>query len=227
MATPAPTPPGSPPALPVSTDAESTFDTLWDAFNAWLKNNLWPYLGAVADSTAANATEAEAAAATATAQASAAVAARDTAFAAANFKGNWGDLTGALAMPACVRHLGRFWVLLANLANVTTAVPGVSGSWAALDAGTVPSQLLSTASATVNAVVGVRYIVAANNVTLVAPTTFLKGDFHGARWMTGASGGVWDFGTTPLRGWAAGTLEIDVVRFGLDLFYEDATRGLI
>lgn len=74
MATPAPTPPGSPPALPVSTDAESTFDTLWDAFNAWLKNNLWPYLGAVADSTEANATEAEAAAATATAQASAALA---------------------------------------------------------------------------------------------------------------------------------------------------------
>lgn len=75
MATPAPTPPGSPPALPVSTDAESTFDTLWDAFNAWLKNNLWPYLGAVADSTEANATEAEAAAATATAQAEAAVSA--------------------------------------------------------------------------------------------------------------------------------------------------------
>jgi|GEM_PF-5578759 len=75
MATPAPTPPDGPPALPVSTDAESTFDTLWDSFNAWLKNNLWPYLGAVADSTAANATEAETAAATATAQAGAAVAA--------------------------------------------------------------------------------------------------------------------------------------------------------
>lgn len=227
MATPAPTPPGSPPALPVSTDAESTFDTLWDAFNAWLKNNLWPYLGAVAYSTAANATEAEAAAATATAQASAAVAARDTAFAAANFKGNWGDLTGALAMPACVRHSGRFWVLLASLGDVTTAAPGVSASWAALDAGTVPSQLLSTAGATVNAVVGVRYLVAANNVTVNIPTGLLKGDFHGVRWMSGFSGGVWAFGAVPLRRMAVGSLTVDTPLFGLDVFYEDATEGLI
>lgn len=165
----------------------------------------------------------------ATAAASASVSAAQAAAAAAgsaNFKGDWSTLTGALNMPASVRHSGRFWVLLANLANVTTAVPGVSASWAALDAGTVPSQTV-TASGTVNAVVGVRYIVAANNVTLVAPTTLLKGDFHGARWMTGASGGVWNFGSTLLRGWAAGTLEIDVSRFGLDLYYEDATRGFI
>lgn len=225
MATPAPTPPGSPPALPVSTDAESTFDTLWDAFNAWLKNNLWPYLGAVADSTEANATEAEAAAATATAQASAAVAARDTAFAAANFKGNWGDLTGALAMPACVRHSGRFWVLLASLGDVTTAAPGVSASWAALDAGTVPSQTLSVAGATVNAVVSVRYLLAANNIVLNAPTASIKGDYHGWRRMAGVTGCTWVWGAAKARGGTPGTLAIDMQ--GIDLFYEDATQGYI
>lgn len=182
---------------------------------------------AIADAAHTNALSASEDAAAAAGASVAASQAASVAASAANFKGNWSDLTGALAMPACVRHSGRFWVLLANLANVTTAVPGVSASWAALDVGIVPSQLLSTAGATVNAVVGVRYIVAANNVTLVAPASFLKGDFHGARWMTGATGGVWNFGTTPLRGWAAGTLEIDVERFGLDLYYEDTTRGLI
>lgn len=182
---------------------------------------------AIADAAYANALSANEDATAAAGASVAASQAASVAASAANFKGNWSDLTGALSMPACVRHSGRFWVLLANLANVTTAVPGVSASWAALDVGTVPSQLLSTAGATVNAVVGVRYIVAANNVTLVAPASFLKGDFHGARWMTGATGGVWNFGATPLRGWAAGTLEIDVERFGLDLYYEDTTRGLI
>jgi hypothetical protein len=182
---------------------------------------------AIADAAYTNALSANEDATAAAGASVAASQAASVAASAANFKGNWSDLTGALAMPACVRHSGRFWVLLANLANVTTAVPGVSASWAALDVGTVPSQLLSTAGATVNAVVGVRYIVAANNVTLVAPASFLKGDFHGARWMSGATGGVWNFGTTPLRGWAAGTLEIDVERFGLDLYYEDTTRGLI
>jgi hypothetical protein len=182
---------------------------------------------AIADTAYTNALSASEDATAAAGASVAASQAASVAASAANFKGNWSDLTGALAMPACVRHSGRFWVLLVNLANVTTAVPGVSASWAALDVGTVPSQLLTTASATVNAVVGVRYIVAANNVTLVAPASFLKGDFHGARWMSGATGGVWNFGTTPLRGWAAGTLEIDVERFGLDLYYEDTTRGLI
>jgi hypothetical protein len=216
-------------ALPVAPDPNdrSTFDARAYPYQVALSGRYREQINAIAVNVSANATDA---ATSATAAASASVSASQAASvaaSAANFKGNWSDLTGALIMPACVRHSGRFWVLLANLANVTTAAPGVSASWAALDVGTVPSQLLSTDSATVNAVAGVRYIVAANNVTLVAPTTLLKGDFHGARWMTGASGGVWNFGPTPVRGWVAGTLEIDVERFGLDLYYEDTTRGLI
>ncbi|MFN3375245.1 MAG: hypothetical protein ACK40S_01660 [Burkholderiaceae bacterium] len=211
---------------PPNPDNRATFEALAYSFNL-SQQGMVPQMNALATNVFDNAAEAATSATTATNAAASATAARDTALAAANFKGNWSDLTGALNMPACVRHNGRFWVLLANLANVAAAQPGVSASWAALDAGTVPSQLLTTAGATVNAVVGVRYLVAANNVTLVVPTGLIKGDYHGARWMTGVSGGVWNFGTTPLRGWAAGTLEIDVTRFGLDLFYEDTTRGLI
>lgn len=53
----------------------------------------------------------------------------NTTLALANYKGHWSNLTGALNMPASVSHAGAFWVLTANLANVTTATPGVSGSW--------------------------------------------------------------------------------------------------
>ncbi len=53
----------------------------------------------------------------------------------ANFKGEWAGLTGALAMPATVRHAGKFWVLLSNLADVTAAEPGVSAEWAKTSAG--------------------------------------------------------------------------------------------
>lgn len=51
------------------------------------------------------------------------------ALASANFKGAWSSLTGALNMPASVSHSGKIWLLTANLANVATATPGVSGSW--------------------------------------------------------------------------------------------------
>jgi len=45
------------------------------------------------------------------------------------FKGYWSSLTGALAIPASVSHLGNFWALLESVADVTTEVPGVSVKW--------------------------------------------------------------------------------------------------
>ncbi len=48
---------------------------------------------------------------------------------AANYKGEWSTLAGALAIPASVSHNGGIWVLKANLADVTAAVPGVSSQW--------------------------------------------------------------------------------------------------
>lgn len=60
------------------------------------------------------------------------VAAAAVALAGANCRGAWSGLTGALNTPASVIHNGQLWVLTANLANVTTATPGVSSSWAPL-----------------------------------------------------------------------------------------------
>lgn len=45
------------------------------------------------------------------------------------FKGYWSSLTGALAIPASVSHLGQFWALLESVADVTTEVPSVSSKW--------------------------------------------------------------------------------------------------
>lgn len=58
-----------------------------------------------------------------------AVAASNTALAGSNFKGNWSSLTGALNKPASVAHSSKIWLLLNNLANVTTSTPGVSADW--------------------------------------------------------------------------------------------------
>ena len=71
----APTPLDAAPAVPTSTDPEATFDGMFEAFLAWLKNQAQPGLNGLASVTYANALEAAAAATTATAQAQAAVAA--------------------------------------------------------------------------------------------------------------------------------------------------------
>ncbi len=51
------------------------------------------------------------------------------AFAAANYKGEWSTLTGALNVPATVTHLGRLWYLKLNLANVTTQTPALGSTY--------------------------------------------------------------------------------------------------
>lgn len=47
----------------------------------------------------------------------------------ANYKGQWSTLTGALNKPAAVGHGGLFWLLVNNLANVTTSEPGMTNDW--------------------------------------------------------------------------------------------------
>ncbi|MEJ5030009.1 hypothetical protein WH303_12670 [Comamonas sp. MYb69] len=51
------------------------------------------------------------------------------AFAAANYKGEWSTLTGALNVPATVTHLGRLWYLKLNLANVTSQAPALGSTY--------------------------------------------------------------------------------------------------
>lgn len=47
----------------------------------------------------------------------------------AGFLGDWDDQTGPAAMPASVLHNDVFWVLLANVADITAHEPGVSVVW--------------------------------------------------------------------------------------------------
>lgn len=170
-------------------------------------------------------------AATATSQAGIAVTAANNAtsaasqaIAAANFKGEWSTLTGALNKPACVKHNGRFWLLLNNLTNVTTSQPGVSADWTSIDAGTPITQVITSNT---NAVVGVRYIIAASSLTLTLPTTgLLKGDYIGVRLAVNPSPTqIIDFGTVKLLGQTAGQVYIDIKGFMLDLNYENLTYG--
>lgn len=51
------------------------------------------------------------------------------AVAAANFRGAWSALTGALTVPASVSHAGTVWLLTVNVANVALETPGVSSAW--------------------------------------------------------------------------------------------------
>ena len=123
MSVTAPTPITALPTPPTTSDA-ANFDTRADAFLAALPN-MTTQTNAVATNVFTNATDA---ATNATAAAASAV----IATAIGNFKGNWVDLTGALNMPATVLYSGVYWQLVSNLANVTTATPGVSGAWTQL-----------------------------------------------------------------------------------------------
>ncbi|MEG0976460.1 MAG: hypothetical protein RSF42_17310 [Comamonas sp.] len=51
------------------------------------------------------------------------------AFASANYKGDWVSLSGALAVPATVTHLGRLWYLKSNLANVASQTPALGSTY--------------------------------------------------------------------------------------------------
>lgn len=65
------------------------------------------------------------------------VAISGNALAAANFVGQWPSLTGSLSIPAATYWSGKFWLLLADVVDVTAHEPGVSASWAELVVGDV------------------------------------------------------------------------------------------
>lgn len=183
-------------------------------------------IGALATNAFTNATAANESAATAVSSANSAASAAEVAMGATNFKGLWDDLTGALAKPATVKHDGRFWLLLNNLANVTTSEPGVSADWTSLDTGTAVTQVITGDT---TAIVGVTYLIAAATLNLTLPATGLvKGDFIGIRLVTTPTttqlitfGAVKFMGQTVTGGYAY----LDIKGFGIDMKYEDATYG--
>lgn len=53
----------------------------------------------------------------------------DIAAGTANYKGEWSSLSGALSIPATVRHEDALWMLVSSAADVTAIEPGVSAQW--------------------------------------------------------------------------------------------------
>lgn len=109
------------PSAPLPTDNTATFNTKAFALVAALDGFVTQ-----ANALETNVNEKED---SATAAAITAASASASAVAAANYKGEWSTLTGALNIPASVSHQGVVWVLKNNLADVTAAIPGVSSSW--------------------------------------------------------------------------------------------------
>lgn len=168
------------PAL--SERAAGTYNASAYAFGTHLSVTFNGELLAVANNVLANATDAQASATAAAGSATASAAsatqsaqARDAAFNAANFRGDWSALSGPLNLPASVRHNGRFWLLVANVADVTLAVPGVSASWSPLDAASLP--LVHVTTTTHTATPGTHCSVEnAATTTITLPLSPLDGD---------------------------------------------------
>lgn len=217
----------APPDFPVLSDrAAGTYNSKAFAWATAWQATTGPNVYAMSNSAYLNAQEAKAQADASVIAGTQAAAAAATALAASNFKGEWPSLAGAISKPACVKHNGRFWLLLNNLADVASSEPGpANADWTPNDAGVVPSQTLTVAGASVTAVTGVRYILAANNIALTAPVPTLKGDYHGVRRVNGVTGCTWIFGATKVRGSTPGTLALDVQE--QDLFHEDNTWGYV
>lgn len=181
MAIVAPTPVDALPTAPDPND-RATFDSRAYPFQQALSGAYRTQMNALADNVNNNANEASLASTAAVTAAASASTAASQAVAAANFKGEWPDLIGPLNKPACVKHNGRFWMLLNNLADVTASQPGVSADWTSLNVGQVSARI----SANTNAVAGVFYVATTAGITLTVPAGFTADDFVGGR---NASGG--------------------------------------
>ncbi len=57
----------------------------------------------------------------------------DNASMSASLRGNWSAQTGSATKPYNVVHSGLVWMLVNNLADVTTSEPGVTADWLATD----------------------------------------------------------------------------------------------
>lgn len=114
-----------PPPAPLRNE-QPTFSGRVGAFLTWMVSfvseliSLGSWMDGTAGSVQTNADAASSAAAAATA--------------AANYKGGWSSLTGALNIPASVSHSSKVWLLLSNLADVTAKEPGVDPEWELLTA---------------------------------------------------------------------------------------------
>lgn len=92
---------------------------------------------------------------------------------AANFKGEWPGLTGALTVPSTVYHNGYYWQLLVDIADITASEPtSVNTDWAlsAQNAGRVAITTPFTLTQG-----GRYYVIGSGIVTLPNPSSLPNG----------------------------------------------------
>ena len=92
---------------------------------------------------------------------------------AANFKGEWSSLTGALTVPSTVYHSGTYWQLLDDIADVTLSEPTlINTDWAlsAQSAGRVVIQSPFTLVQT-----GRYFVLGSDTITIPDPATLPDG----------------------------------------------------
>lgn len=205
--TPLPTPPSS--ADPAG------FNAAADAFLGALPG-FGAELDALGTQAQADAAAADASAAAAAASQTSAALSANTASGSANFKGAWSALSGPLARPAAVLHAGSYWLLLADLADVTAAQPGVSASWAAY----TPSEPTVLVNANAAATLGALHLVNGNyTVTLpAAPQDGMRCKFRdvtaaGTTWAVNPNGAAIETGA------AGEVMTVDIPFFNFELRY--------
>jgi hypothetical protein len=116
-----------------------------------------------------------------TAQASAA------AVGAANYKGEWSTLTGALAIPASVSHNDSVWLLTESVADVTAVEPGVDPEWLNLlpDVPVLPEVITPT------------NVSPADEATEIGATPTLEGSTYFALYSVPQKSSQWQVSTDP------------------------------
>lgn len=117
-----------------SPSAPLTFEALGYAFLGALAT-FRSQANALATGAEADAATALAQAVISTAQAVLATDAKAVALAAANYKGPWASQAGAAAVPYAVSHLGKYWQLVSNLADVAAKTPGTDAEWLEISSG--------------------------------------------------------------------------------------------
>lgn len=215
---PTPIPPAGLP-LPNPADA-ATFSARKLEQLRWSNEDLAPGALALAQAAYDNALDAQGSATAAAGSATAAAGSVGQAAAAANFRGAWSSLTGALSRPASVSHNGVVYLLLADLADVAAATPGVSASWLAYQPAVAAPTLISSNTTAVP--FGHYGFTAACTLTL--PASPVVGTTVRFVNLSGLLTCVVDPGAEKIRG-SSGAMTLDDYNAAATLEYSGATKG--
>jgi len=171
----------TPPTAPVRGEDRTAFANKANSYVAFIATNVTQLSAAidwqntVFTATESEATSAESDAVIATQQRVLAETAATLAQSSANFKGAWSSLTGSLNVPAVVFHANNYWQLLVDLANVTTAEPGISASWKVTVLGANWQAISTSITLSANAYYAVDF--GSSVLTLTLPASPANSDF--------------------------------------------------